>query len=67
MKRTHLTELDIAGAVPRLRQCVLFADLDPNQFDGVIKHTRRVMLQENEVLFEQQQPAHEIVLRVISF
>jgi len=46
MKRTQLTELDIAGAAPRLRQCVLFADLDQEQFDGVIKHTRRVVLQE---------------------
>ena len=62
MKRTHLTELDIAGAAPRLRQCVLFADLDREQFDGVIKHTRRIVLQENEVLFEQQQPAREIFL-----
>jgi CRP-like cAMP-binding protein len=62
MKRTQLTELDIAGAAPRLRQCVLFADLDRDQFDGVIKHTRRVVLQENEVLFEQQQPAREIFL-----
>ena len=62
MKRTHLTELDIAGAAPRLRQCVLFADLDREQFDGVLRHTRRVVLQENEVLFEQQQPAHEIFL-----
>lgn len=62
MKRTQLTELDIASAVPRLRQCVLFAALDPKQFEGVIKHTRRVVLQENEVLFEQLQPAHEIFL-----
>jgi CRP-like cAMP-binding protein len=62
MKRTQLTELDIAGAAPRLRQCVLFADLDQEQFDGVIKHTRRVVLQESEVLFEQQQPAREIFL-----
>jgi CRP-like cAMP-binding protein len=62
MKRTQLTELDIAGAAPRLRQCVLFADLDQEQFDGVIKHTRRVVLQENEVLFEQQQSAREIFL-----
>jgi CRP-like cAMP-binding protein len=62
MKRTQLTELDIAGAAPRLRQCVLFSDLDAGQFDGVIRHTRRVMLQENEVLFEQQQPAREIFL-----
>ena len=62
MKRTQLTELDIAGAAPRLRQCVLFADLDREQFDGLIKHTRHVVLQENEVLFEQQQPAHEIFL-----
>ena len=62
MKRTQLTELDIAGAAPRLRQCVLFADLEQDQFDGVIKHMRRIMLQENEVLFEQQQPAREIFL-----
>jgi CRP/FNR family transcriptional regulator, dissimilatory nitrate respiration regulator len=62
MKRIQLTELDIAGAVPRLRQCVLFADLDREQFDGVIKHTSRIVLQENEVLFEQQQPAREIFL-----
>ena len=62
MKRTQLAELDIAGAATRLRQCVLFADLERDQFDGVIKHTRRVVLQENEVLFEQQQPAREIFL-----
>jgi CRP-like cAMP-binding protein len=62
MKRAQLTELDVAGAAPRLRQCVLFADLNREHFDGVIKHTRRIALQENEVLFEQQQPAHEIFL-----
>jgi CRP-like cAMP-binding protein len=62
MKRTQLTELDIAGAAPRLRQCELFSDLDAGQFDGIIRHTRRVLLQENEVLFKQRQPAREIFL-----
>ncbi|WP_455234895.1 Crp/Fnr family transcriptional regulator [Thiogranum longum] len=45
-----------------LRKCLLFSRLDEVAFEQILSHTRLVTLEENDMLFEQQQPAKEIFL-----
>lgn len=62
MRRFPLSEAQKTEIVPRVRQCILFADLTDSHIDAVLQHSRLVELQEGETLFEQQQPAHEFFL-----
>jgi CRP-like cAMP-binding protein len=49
----------VAGSVAR---CLLFSELDPQQIEAVLAHTRVIDLAEGEILFEQKQPAVEFFL-----
>ncbi|MEZ5540849.1 MAG: Crp/Fnr family transcriptional regulator [Pseudomonadota bacterium] len=59
----QLTPEQRSDAQVCLRRCVLFARLPEDQFDQILDHTRLVILQEGEVLFEQRQPAKDIFLQ----
>ena len=61
-QRSPLAAADRDTASARLRQCVLFSGLDPLQAERVLDHTRMARLGDGEILFEQDQPAHELFL-----
>lgn len=62
MRQGQLTDEQRSDAQACLRRCVLFARLPDEPFAQILDHTRVVTLGEGEVLFEQQQPAREIIL-----
>jgi len=53
---------DKSDLLPQIQQCLLFSDLDRDQIDRVLDHTRVIELAENRTLFEQQQPARAFFL-----
>ena len=57
-----MTAVQTEDARRSLRQCLLFSRLDDAEFEKIIAHTRSVALEENDRLFEQQQPAREVFL-----
>ncbi len=61
-QRSQLVADDRDLANARLRQCVLFSGLEAPQSERVLDHTRLARLAEGEILFEQEQPAHELFL-----
>ena len=62
MKAERRGENHTAAAREGLRKCLLFSSLDEQSFEQILSHTRLVTLDENDMLFEQQQPAREIFL-----
>jgi len=50
------------GVGDRLRQCVLFSGLTEQQLERVHRRSRVAVLDDGEILFEQEQPAHEFFL-----
>ena len=62
MRPGKLSEEQLADAQENLRQCLLFSGLDDESFGKILSRTRSVLLEENDTLFEQQQPAKEIFL-----
>lgn len=62
MRSDRLTAEQSDDAHKCLRQCLLFSRLDDTEFETILSHTRSVVLDENDRLFEQQQPAREIFL-----
>ena len=62
MNRVLFSISDNAEILPFIQQCVLFSDLNADQIDNVLRHTRVAELSEGEILFEQQQPAREFFM-----
>jgi CRP-like cAMP-binding protein len=62
MSPRPLTKEQYEVARQYMRRCLLFSRLEDAEFEKIIAHTRLVVLDENERLFEQQQPAREIFL-----
>jgi CRP-like cAMP-binding protein len=62
MRQDRLSQEQYAEAQQGLRQCLLFSSLGDVQFGEILSRTRSVSLNENDILFEQQQPAKEIFL-----
>lgn len=62
MRHGQLTTEQRNEAQACLRRSVLFSRLPEEPFGQILDHTRIVELGEDEVLFEQQQPAKEIFL-----
>lgn len=60
--RAPLSEDTLASTVDFMRRSVLFHELEEQQLDTIVKHTRLVQLDEGQVLFEQQRPAREIFM-----
>ena len=62
MRPEKLSEEQLADAQKNLRQCLLFSGLDDEPLGEILSRTRFVTLEENDMLFEQQQAAREIFL-----
>jgi len=62
MNRALFSTTDNAEILPFIQQCVLFSDLNGDQIDTVLRHTRVADLSEGETLFEQQQPARDFFM-----
>lgn len=62
MRPDRLTAEKCEQARECLSRCLLFSRLDDHQFETVLHHTRLAVLDENQRLFEQHQPAREIFL-----
>ena len=62
MRQDRLSQEQYAEAQQGLRQCLLFSSLGEQQFGEILSRTRSVSLDENDILFEQRQPAKEIFL-----
>lgn len=57
MNRALYSPIDSAEIMPFIQRCLLFSDLNADQIDTVLQHTRSAELSEGDILFEQQQPA----------
>ncbi len=62
MRPDRLTTQQRELARACLGNCLLFSRLDDGQFEQLLPFTRLAELDENECLFEQQQPAREVFL-----
>ena len=62
MNRPLPSSIENAGIQPFIQRCLLFSDLNDVQLDTVLRHTRVVDLSEGDILFEQQQPAHDFFM-----
>lgn len=62
MRTDRLSAEQTEDARRGLRQCLLFSRLNDAEFEKILAHTRSVRLEENDRLFEQQQPAREVFL-----
>ncbi|MGB5406314.1 MAG: Crp/Fnr family transcriptional regulator [Thiogranum sp.] len=56
------TSIDNAEILSHIQQCLLFADLNADQIDTVLKHTRIIDLIVGETLFEFRQPARDFFM-----
>lgn len=62
MQQAHRTEINKSSMMTRIKDCLLFSELDAQQIDLVLQHTRILNLKEGDLLFEQGQAAHEFFL-----
>ena len=62
MHHTGLTKEQRTRVLAQIQQCLLFSGLHAEQHEALLAKTHIRELEENAVLFEQQQPAQEIFL-----
>ena len=62
MNRPLPSSIDHAGILPFIQRCMLFSELNAVQLDTVLRHTRVAELSEGDILFEQQQTAHDFFM-----
>lgn len=62
MNRALYSSIDNTEILPFIQRCMLFSDLNADQIDSVLGHTRVAELSEGDILFEQQQPARDFFM-----
>ena len=64
MNRVLQSSNEHTEILPLIQRCLLFSDLDENQIDTILRHTRIVDLCEGEILFERRQPARDFFMLI---
>ena len=62
MNRPLTSSTHNAAILPFIERCMLFSNLNADQIDTVLEHTRVAELSEGDTLFEQHQAAHDFFM-----